>query len=90
MRRDLRTAPIDHTQRSQKGDRLNARDLLGKTIIEILAANVAVHGPEVIAAPRRRTPPRSISDLAQLEKLATERAPKNDSDKPPPSPACRG
>jgi len=40
--------------RSLKGNLLNARDRLGKTIIEIVAADVVAHGEEVIAALRQQ------------------------------------
>ena len=38
----------DETPRSLKGNLLNARDRLGETIIEIVAADVAAHGPEIV------------------------------------------
>jgi hypothetical protein len=67
----------DETPRSLRGNLLNARDRLGETIIEIVAADVAVHGPEVIAALREKNPAayaRLISDLVHFKKLATVRA----------------
>ena len=47
MKSDFRIVPVDHTPRSLKGTLLNARDSLGETIIEIVAADVAVHGEEL-------------------------------------------
>ena len=71
--------------RSLKGNLLNARDRLGKTIIEIVAGDVAAHGEEVIAALRQQNPAayaRLVSDLVHFKKLATERAPKKNPGKP--------
>jgi hypothetical protein len=73
------------TPRTLKGNLLNARDRLGETIIEIVAADVAVHGEEVIAALRKQNPAayaRLISDLVHFKQLATERAPKKEPNKP--------
>jgi hypothetical protein len=48
MRSYFRTGPVDHTRRSLKGGKLlNARGSLGKSIIEIVAADVAVQGEEL-------------------------------------------
>jgi hypothetical protein len=71
--------------RCLKGNLLNARDRLGETIIEIVAADVAAHGSEVIAALRKQNPvayARLISDLVHFKKLSTERAPKKNPNKP--------
>jgi hypothetical protein len=46
MRRDFGPCQLT-TLRSSKGNLLNARDSLGETIIEIAAADVAVHGEEL-------------------------------------------
>jgi len=73
------------TPRCLKGNLLNARDRLGETIIEIVTADVAAHGPEVIAALRKQNPAayaRLISDLVHFKKLSAERAPKKSPDKP--------
>jgi hypothetical protein len=47
---DLLSMSENETPRSLKRNLLNARDRLGSTIIEIVAADVAEHGPEVVAA----------------------------------------
>jgi len=55
---------------------LNARDRLGASIIEIVAADDAEHGPEVIEQLRLKNVAayaRLVSDLAHFRKLATER-----------------
>lgn len=55
---------------------LNARDRLGASIIEIVAADVAEHGPEVIEQLRLKNVAayaRLVSDLVHFKKLATER-----------------
>ena len=75
----------DETPRSLKSNILNARDRLGATIIEIVARDVEVHGEEVIAALRQQNPTayaRLISDLVHFKKVATEKAPKKNPDKP--------
>ena len=54
---------------------LNARDRLGASIIDIVAADVAKHGPEVIEQLRLwNVAPyaRLVSDLVHFRKLATE------------------
>ncbi len=48
-------APLT-ASRSLKRNLLNARDRLGETIIAIVVADVATHGPEVIAALRKQNP----------------------------------
>ena len=60
----------------QRRNLLNARDRLGASIIEIVAADVAAHGPEVIEKLRQTNVPayaRLVSDLVHFRKLATER-----------------
>jgi hypothetical protein len=66
------------TPRSLKRNLLNARDRLGESIIAIVAADVAEHGPEVVAALREKNPAayaRLVSDLVHFKKLKAERAP---------------
>ena len=63
---------------SLKRKLLPARDRPGSSIVAIVAADVAEHGPEVIAALRAKNPAayaRLISDLVHFKKLAAERAP---------------
>ena len=60
----------------QRRNLLNARDRLGASIIDLVAADVAEHGPEVIAQLRLKNVAayaRLISDLVHFRKLATER-----------------
>jgi hypothetical protein len=57
---------------------LSARDRLGASIIEIVAADVAEHGPEVIEQLRLKNVAayaRLVSDLVHFKKqLSTERS----------------
>lgn len=60
----------------QRRNLLNARDRLGSTVIELVAADVAEHGPEVIAQLRLKNVAayaRLVSDLVHFRKLASKR-----------------
>lgn len=55
---------------------LSARDRLGASIIELVAADFAEHGPEVVAQLRQQNVvayARLVSDLVHFKKLAAER-----------------
>jgi hypothetical protein len=88
---DAHTKPADEETdrlrdaRSLNMNLLQARDRLGETIIEIVAADVAVHGRAVIEKLREVNVvayARLVSDLVQFQRLATERAPKKNPSKP--------
>jgi hypothetical protein len=88
---DAHTKPADEETdrlrdaRSLNMNLLRARDRLGESIIEIVAADVAVHGRAVIEKLREVNVvayARLVSDLVQFQRLATERAPKKRPDKP--------
>jgi hypothetical protein len=58
---------------------LAARDRLGQTVLEVVSADFAVHGEEVIIALRQKNPAcysRLLADLLQFKKLATGRTPR--------------
>ncbi|GAU83923.1 hypothetical protein [Bosea sp. BIWAKO-01] len=60
----------------QRRNLLSARDRLGASIIELIAADVAEHGPEVVEQLRLKNVAayaRLVSDLVHFRKLATER-----------------
>jgi hypothetical protein len=88
---DTHTKPADEEAerlrdaRSLNMNLLRARDRLGESIIEIVAADVAVHGRAVIEKLREVNVvayARLVSDLVQFQRLATERAPMKNPDKP--------
>lgn len=60
----------------QRRNLLSARDRLGASIIELVAADVAKHGPEVIEQLRLKNVAayaRLVSDLVHFRKLTSER-----------------
>ena len=64
---------------------MHARSSTTRGAIHVVAAGVAVHGEEVIAALRKQNPAtyaRLVSDLVQFKKLATERAPQKNPGQP--------
>ena len=66
--------------RALKPNLMQARDRLGQSIIEIVAADVSIHGREVIERLREVNVvayARLVSDLVQFQRLAAERAPRS-------------